>query len=72
MPPSTRYTRLATPLVASEAFRYTVTPLTYHGLWPGIPDRLAFVEGRVVSTKIVRVTRDSTFPARSVAWKSTA
>src|SRR5205823_14597372 len=66
-PPSTRYTRLATPLVPSDAVRVTVTLLTYHPFSPAVPDREADVVGGVVSIPTSTELTGSTFPARSTA-----
>src|SRR5438309_646831 len=69
-PLSVRYEICATPLVASDALRETVTLDRYHPLSPSDPSRRAELTGGVVSTRTVTDRSTSMFPARSVARKS--
>src|SRR5256885_8678335 len=66
-PLSSRYEICATPLVASEALRESVTFDRYHRLSPNDPCSTAELTGVVVSTRTLTDRSSSLFPARSVA-----
>src|SRR5256885_16508367 len=66
-PLSSRYEICATPLVASEALRESVTFDRYHPLSPNDPSSTAELAGGVASTRTLRDRSTSLIPATSAA-----